>query len=144
MTGENLDASTKIGFSFLCVALVLFAGLMSGLTLGLLSLDRVELEVRALAAARERAARRRTALGARRNATAGAEWARRAGAGAQRHRRAEATSGHGHAGAARAQRAAAARPLRSRGSLPLKAFWFDARKRRSSSKRVISCWSRCC
>ena len=45
--GEDLDASTKIGYSFLCVALVLFAGLMSGLTLGLLSLDRVELEARA-------------------------------------------------------------------------------------------------
>ena len=44
--GEDLDTSTKIGYSFLCVALVLFAGLMSGLTLGLLSLDRVELEAR--------------------------------------------------------------------------------------------------
>ena len=48
--GEDLDAPTKIGYSFLCVALVLFAGLMSGLTLGLLSLDRVELEVRELRA----------------------------------------------------------------------------------------------
>lgn len=36
---------------FLCItiALVLMAGLMSGLTLGLMSLDKVELEVRLLA-----------------------------------------------------------------------------------------------
>lgn len=58
--GEDLSPSTKLGYAFLCVALVLFAGLMSGLTLGLLSLDRVELEVRgreaAVACAMERAA----------------------------------------------------------------------------------------
>jgi hypothetical protein len=50
--GEDLSSSTKLGYGFLCVALVLFAGLMSGLTLGLLSLDRVELEVRVYACAR--------------------------------------------------------------------------------------------
>ncbi len=50
--GEDLTAGQKIGYAFLCAGLVLFAGLMSGLTLGLLSLDRVELEVRARAAQR--------------------------------------------------------------------------------------------
>ena len=63
--GEDLDAPTKIGYSFLCVALVLFAGLMSGLTLGLLSLDRVELEVRGAARARARRLRGRTGRRAR-------------------------------------------------------------------------------
>jgi len=73
--GEDLDAPTKIGYSFLCVALVLFAGLMSGLTLGLLSLDRVELEVRGAARARGGCAAARAA--ARVRATRhGAEWGR--------------------------------------------------------------------
>jgi len=44
--GHSLPTSQKIGYGFLCAGLVLFSGLMSGLTLGLLSLDRVELEAR--------------------------------------------------------------------------------------------------
>jgi hypothetical protein len=43
----HLSPSQVVGYSFLCSALVLFSGLMSGLTLGLLSLDAVDLEVRA-------------------------------------------------------------------------------------------------
>ena len=98
--GDNLSASTKIGYSFLCVALVLFAGLMSGLTLGLLSLDRVELEVRE--PARADAAARRSAASTRHDRALSGALRRRciAGAGSQRHRRAEATSCHGHTGAA--------------------------------------------
>jgi hypothetical protein len=44
---EPLSASLKVGYAILCVGLVVFGGLMSGLTLGLLTLDRVELEARA-------------------------------------------------------------------------------------------------
>ncbi len=44
--GEALPASLKAGYSVLCAGLVLFGGMMSGLTLGLLSLDRVDLAVR--------------------------------------------------------------------------------------------------
>jgi hypothetical protein len=43
---SELSPSQRVGYSFLCAGLVLFSGLMSGLTLGLLSLDRVDLEVR--------------------------------------------------------------------------------------------------
>jgi hypothetical protein len=42
-----LPASLRVGYGFLCAGLVVFAGLMSGLTLGLLSLDHVELQARA-------------------------------------------------------------------------------------------------
>lgn len=42
---HSLPQATAIGYSFLCTGLVLFSGICSGLTLGLLSLDRVDLEV---------------------------------------------------------------------------------------------------
>lgn len=45
MTQGHLSSSTRVGYGFLCVGLVLFSGCCSGLTLGLLSLDRVDLEV---------------------------------------------------------------------------------------------------
>lgn len=45
-SASTLTASQRAGYSVLCTGLVLFSGLMSGLTLGLLSLDRVDLEVR--------------------------------------------------------------------------------------------------
>jgi hypothetical protein len=45
-SGDQLTGSQRVGYAFLCTGLVLFSGLMSGLTLGLLSLDRVDLEAR--------------------------------------------------------------------------------------------------
>lgn len=41
----SLTASERVGYSFLCAGLVAFSGICSGLTLGLLSLDHVDLEV---------------------------------------------------------------------------------------------------
>lgn len=37
---HDLDPATEVAFTILSIFLVLFAGLMAGLTLGLLSLDR--------------------------------------------------------------------------------------------------------
>jgi hypothetical protein len=49
--GEELSKEEEVGYAFLCAGLVLFAGLMSGLTLGLLSLDEMDMEVRVWARA---------------------------------------------------------------------------------------------
>lgn len=38
--GEALSAGTTAGYVVLCVVLVIFSGIMAGLTLGLLSLDQ--------------------------------------------------------------------------------------------------------
>jgi hypothetical protein len=46
---DDLDDFTTALFVAAAVGLVLLAGLMSGLTLGLMSLDKVDLEVRAAA-----------------------------------------------------------------------------------------------
>lgn len=42
---SSLSTGTTIGYAFICVALVIFSGMMAGLTLGLLSLDKMDLEV---------------------------------------------------------------------------------------------------
>lgn len=41
----GLSSSEKVGYAILCAGLVAFSGICSGLTLGLLSLDHVDLEV---------------------------------------------------------------------------------------------------
>jgi hypothetical protein len=84
---EELDDFTTVLYVSISVGLVLLAGLMSGLTLGLMSLDMVDLEVRA--AAPPAAPRRRPMrVHAQRRAPPRADApARRApGAQAQRHR----------------------------------------------------------
>ena len=43
--GDGLSSSEKLIYSLVCIALVLIGGVMSGLTLGLMSLDTVDLEV---------------------------------------------------------------------------------------------------
>lgn len=43
--GDSPDEAQKIFYSCISIGLVLLAGLMSGLTLGLMSLDSVDLEV---------------------------------------------------------------------------------------------------
>ena len=45
MEGEDLKSSEKLIYSLVCICLVLIGGVMSGLTLGLMSLDTVDLEV---------------------------------------------------------------------------------------------------
>ena len=135
--GEDLSASTKIGYSFLCVALVLFAGLMSGLTLGLLSLDRVELEVRARLRVRAAAAR---SLGphARAPALSGASAAeRRCWCAAARRSRSDKRPQSYRCGCARAR----GRRGRDAGGAARRhvGIWFDACFRCSSSKRGTSC-----
>lgn len=42
---EETDSTQKVIYSLVCVCLVLIGGVMSGLTLGLMSLDTVDLEV---------------------------------------------------------------------------------------------------
>ena len=44
--GDSKDEAQTILYSCVSIGLVLLAGLMSGLTLGLMSLDSVDLEVR--------------------------------------------------------------------------------------------------
>jgi len=73
---HHLSTSETLGYIFLCVGLVCMSGLMSGLTLGLLSLDHVELEVRPLPAApnrRPKSLRRLAALAQRRRRAMGRE-----------------------------------------------------------------------
>lgn len=45
MEGDELKSSDKLIYSIVCICLVLIGGVMSGLTLGLMSLDTVDLEV---------------------------------------------------------------------------------------------------
>ena len=45
MEGEHLSSSEKLIYSIVCICCVLIGGVMSGLTLGLMSLDTVDLEV---------------------------------------------------------------------------------------------------
>lgn len=54
MEEESVTGGALFGYSFLCIFLVLFGGLMSGLTLGLMSLTAVELEVRCHRGSRQR------------------------------------------------------------------------------------------
>lgn len=42
---EESNSTQKVIYSLVCVCLVLIGGVMSGLTLGLMSLDTVDLEV---------------------------------------------------------------------------------------------------
>ena len=42
---EESNSTEKVIYSLVCVCLVLIGGVMSGLTLGLMSLDTVDLEV---------------------------------------------------------------------------------------------------
>ena len=42
---EDVSSSQKLIYSLVCICLVLVGGVMSGLTLGLMSLDVVDLEV---------------------------------------------------------------------------------------------------
>ena len=81
--GDELDDFTTVLYIAISVGLVLLAGLMSGLTLGLMSLDMVDLEVRAAAPPAACARRPMHAPGARRRADALAR--PRPGAQAQRH-----------------------------------------------------------
>lgn len=53
MGEEHATGSSALGYAIFCLALVLFGGLMSGLTLGLMSLTAVELEARLPGAPRE-------------------------------------------------------------------------------------------
>ena len=43
---EETTSTEKVIYSIVCICLVLIGGVMSGLTLGLMSLDVVDLEVR--------------------------------------------------------------------------------------------------
>lgn len=45
---EETNSAQKVIYSLVCVCLVLIGGVMSGLTLGLMSLDTVDLEVSCL------------------------------------------------------------------------------------------------
>lgn len=42
LSGSSLSTGGTIGYAFICVGLVIFAGMMAGLTLGLLSIDKSE------------------------------------------------------------------------------------------------------
>ena len=42
---EQTNSTEKVIYSIVCICLVLIGGVMSGLTLGLMSLDTVDLEV---------------------------------------------------------------------------------------------------
>ena len=42
---EEVSSGQKLIYSIVCICLVLIGGVMSGLTLGLMSLDTVDLEV---------------------------------------------------------------------------------------------------
>lgn len=42
---EETNSTEKVIYSIVCICLVLIGGVMSGLTLGLMSLDTVDLEV---------------------------------------------------------------------------------------------------
>ena len=47
---EETNSTEKVIYSIVCICLVLIGGVMSGLTLGLMSLDTVDLEVRCFTA----------------------------------------------------------------------------------------------